>query len=204
MDVKEKIINAAIKLFAEKGFDATSVDEIANLAGVNKAMIYYYFSSKYGLLSWLIRNSVSGFSDIIEKIDISKFNDHKEFIKEIVKKAIDYIDNNIDVIKIFTRESFTHSGKIGTTINDINETISFVFDQVVEKVKKEFNQNYHLSFIDQSILINLVIGFMYMKMRLESEEVSKEEMNIIKEEYSEKIYKIITFLIEDRKEGKND
>jgi AcrR family transcriptional regulator len=201
MDAKEKIINAAIKLFAEKGFDATSVDEIANLAGVNKAMIYYYFSSKYGLLSSLIRNSVSGFSDIVEKIDISKFNDHREFIKEIVKKAIDYIDSNIDVIKIFTRESFTHSGKIGTTIN---ETISFVFDQVVEKVKKEFNQNYHFSFIDQSILINLVIGFMYMKMRLESEEVSKEEMNIIKEEYSEKIYKIITFLIEDKKEGKND
>jgi hypothetical protein len=45
---------------------------------------------------------------------------------------------------------------------------------------------------------------MYMKMRLESEEVSKEEMNIIKEEYSEKIYKITTFLIEDKKEGKND
>jgi hypothetical protein len=43
-----------------------------------------------------------------------------------------------------------------------------------------------------------------MKMRLESEEVSKEEMNIIKEEYSEKIYKIITFLIEDKKEGEND
>jgi len=77
MDAKEKIINAAIKLFAEKGFDATSVDEIANLAGVNNAMIYYYFSSKYGLLSSLIRNSVSGFSDIIEKIDISKFNDHR-------------------------------------------------------------------------------------------------------------------------------
>ncbi len=201
MDAKEKIVSSAIRLFAEKGFDATSVDEIANLAGVNKAMIYYYFSSKYGLLNSLIRNSINGFSSIIEKIDISKFKDYKEFIKEIVKKAIDYIDKNIDVIKIFTRESLTHSGKIGTTIN---ETISVAFDQVVEKINEKFSQNFYLSFIDQSIIINLVIGFMYVKMKIESEEVNEEEKNIIKDEYSEKIYKFITFLTESSKEVKND
>ncbi|MCX7820531.1 MAG: TetR/AcrR family transcriptional regulator, partial [Brevinematales bacterium] len=73
MDIKPKdrILDAAIKLFAEKGFDATSVDEIAKCAEINKAMIYYYFSSKEELLSSIIRKSINEFTSIIEDINLS-------------------------------------------------------------------------------------------------------------------------------------
>ena len=43
---KQKILNVAGELFAENGFDGTSVDSIANAAGVNKALIYYHFKDK--------------------------------------------------------------------------------------------------------------------------------------------------------------
>ncbi|MBP8651741.1 MAG: helix-turn-helix transcriptional regulator, partial [Deltaproteobacteria bacterium] len=39
---KTKILNAAAELFADKGFNGTKVQEIADAAGVNKAMLYYY------------------------------------------------------------------------------------------------------------------------------------------------------------------
>lgn len=52
-ETKEKILKVAERLFSEKGVDATSVDLIANEAGVNKASIYYHFKSKDSLISAL-------------------------------------------------------------------------------------------------------------------------------------------------------
>ena len=42
---KRKILDAALKLFATKGFESTSVNAIAKEAGVAKGLIYYYFKS---------------------------------------------------------------------------------------------------------------------------------------------------------------
>lgn len=44
IEAKERILHASIQLFSEKGFDATSVTEIAKSADVTKALIYYYFN----------------------------------------------------------------------------------------------------------------------------------------------------------------
>lgn len=54
-DVKERILLAAEKLFATHGFDATSVQEITQMAGVNKAMVYYYFNNKLSLYRELLK-----------------------------------------------------------------------------------------------------------------------------------------------------
>ena len=51
---KDRIINAATKLFSRKGFSATSVNEIAKEAKVTKALIYYYFKSKKDVLDCLV------------------------------------------------------------------------------------------------------------------------------------------------------
>lgn len=51
-ETRERIVNASIQLFSEKGFDATRVNEIARAANVNKALIYYYFKTKR--IFWII------------------------------------------------------------------------------------------------------------------------------------------------------
>lgn len=48
---REKLIRSAEWLFSEKGFDGTSVRDIANDAGVNSALVGYYFHGKEGLLA---------------------------------------------------------------------------------------------------------------------------------------------------------
>ncbi len=53
IEAKERIINASIELFSKKGFDAASVNEIAEQANVTKALIYYYFKSKEEILDYL-------------------------------------------------------------------------------------------------------------------------------------------------------
>ncbi len=53
MDARERILHIAEEMFAKKGYDGTSVNEIAKEAEVNKALIYYYFESKKDLLNTL-------------------------------------------------------------------------------------------------------------------------------------------------------
>lgn len=54
MDAGTRILEAADELFAEIGFDGTTTREIASRAGVNKALIHYYFESKDKLLERLL------------------------------------------------------------------------------------------------------------------------------------------------------
>ena len=56
-DSKSKILNASAKLFVKNGYDGTSVRQIAKEAGVNIAMISYYFKSKEGVLVDLINDT---------------------------------------------------------------------------------------------------------------------------------------------------
>jgi TetR/AcrR family transcriptional regulator len=55
---KERILSAAQAIFAQKGFDGARVDEIARAAGVNKALIYYYFKSKEEMLLALLHIAI--------------------------------------------------------------------------------------------------------------------------------------------------
>jgi AcrR family transcriptional regulator len=56
VEAKERILQASIQLFSEKGFDATSVTEISKSADVTKALIYYYFKSKEEILDSLVHS----------------------------------------------------------------------------------------------------------------------------------------------------
>ena len=55
-EAKDRILSASITLFSEKGFDGTRVNEIAQEAEVNKALICYYFKNKEDILDHLIEN----------------------------------------------------------------------------------------------------------------------------------------------------
>jgi AcrR family transcriptional regulator len=54
-ETKNRILDIAKRHFSDRGFDATRVDDIARDAGVNKALIYYYFKSKEAILDHLIQ-----------------------------------------------------------------------------------------------------------------------------------------------------
>lgn len=51
---KRKIFETAIKLFAEKGYEATSIEEITSVVGVAKGTLYYHFSSKEEIFNYLV------------------------------------------------------------------------------------------------------------------------------------------------------
>lgn len=64
MEPKARILQAASRLFSEKGYDGTRVYEIAEAAGVNKALIYYYFHNKEDILDSLVDSLMTGVYNI--------------------------------------------------------------------------------------------------------------------------------------------
>ena len=66
---KELIMHVALELFAENGYHATSVSQIAKKAGISKGLTYNYFESKKDILDELIAH---GFNEIYTSFDLNK------------------------------------------------------------------------------------------------------------------------------------
>jgi AcrR family transcriptional regulator len=67
---KDKIIDAAVDLFAEKGFSNTSTAEIATLSGVAQGTLFYHFTKKEGILyevlDQILQHTTTGYKDICQ------------------------------------------------------------------------------------------------------------------------------------------
>ena len=63
MELKDKIIDSAYELFAENGYDKTTVADIINKAGCSKGGFYHHFKSKFEIIEAITMSNI----DIIRK-----------------------------------------------------------------------------------------------------------------------------------------
>ena len=102
MDYNSKqieILHISEILFAEKGFDGTSIREIAKAADINVAMVSYYFGSKEKLLDAIIIHRVSGFRMILENLKLETISPIEK-IKKFVALYINKLNENKNVYQI--------------------------------------------------------------------------------------------------------
>ncbi|HOO31896.1 MAG TPA: TetR/AcrR family transcriptional regulator [Thermotogota bacterium] len=99
VNTKRKILDSAKKIFAIKGFDGTSVEEIANEAGVKKALIFYYFPSKESLFleSW-----TEGINELEHHIfgDTENETGYLAKLKKVLISYIDFVMNRKEIMKL--------------------------------------------------------------------------------------------------------
>lgn len=84
---KKRIYMAAGGLFARKGYHATSVQEIADAAGVLPPNLYYYFASKEDLLFDILTTSLSGYVEEIRQIGCMELSG-REKVSEAVRRLV--------------------------------------------------------------------------------------------------------------------
>jgi AcrR family transcriptional regulator len=107
-DTKVSILRSAAKLFAQNGFDATSVREIAKNSGVNIAMIYYYFQTKEGLYQEILEDACRALSlSLADCIDRKR--DPEENIYCFIKTYINFLQNHKTLHLIFLRETISQT-----------------------------------------------------------------------------------------------
>ena len=67
-DVRERLLIAAVRLFARKGYAATSVREIVEAAGVTKPVLYYYFRNKEGVFQAMMQEAVVAHRAVLDEV----------------------------------------------------------------------------------------------------------------------------------------
>lgn len=123
--VKEKILKAAEKLFAENGYDRTSTASVAQLAGVNSALIFYYFKSKEGLLQALITEKIMDYRHVREMGDIRQHGNvsiSQNVLEHMLDDGLAFMKKNERVLRILLMESLKKAGK-GTEIFEVSSAI---------------------------------------------------------------------------------
>src|SRR6201986_2294837 len=104
-DKREHILVVAEELFGDKGFDGTSVRDIAQKAGVNLAMISYYFGSKEKLLEALIVYRAEYAYGILEELNKDQSLSPWDKIDRLVDFYVDRILNNLRFHNIMYQEA---------------------------------------------------------------------------------------------------
>ena len=84
---KRKLFTTAIKLFAEKGFENTGIEEITAVAGYAKGSLYYHFETKEELFNLLLEEGLKLLNNSIE-IKFRKCNNALDKLKAILKVEI--------------------------------------------------------------------------------------------------------------------
>jgi TetR/AcrR family fatty acid metabolism transcriptional regulator len=97
------ILNAAVKLFSERGFEPTTVDEIAAQAGVGKGTIYLYFENKEQIFRAVIEQGLRSIDKLFTAIIDSK-ESYLARIKALIQTQLQFVLDNQDFYRIFLKE----------------------------------------------------------------------------------------------------
>lgn len=96
---KRKIFETSLKLFAQKGYDATSIEDITATVGVAKGTLYYHFSSKEEIFNFLIEEGSKLLQNSID-IKIAKHSSYIDKIKAIVLIELKIVAKYEEIITI--------------------------------------------------------------------------------------------------------
>lgn len=95
IDKKDHILDVAERVFSDNGFDGSSTRMISGEAGVNMAMLNYYFGSKEGLFLAVIARKISSFKDILVTINAdSNLSQWEKVVKYIDLYSEKIVSNN--------------------------------------------------------------------------------------------------------------
>nr|HOO47142.1 TetR/AcrR family transcriptional regulator [Deltaproteobacteria bacterium] len=133
---KDRILDAAEEIFSSRGFDGTKVQEIATAAGVNKAMLYYYFKDKDDLLISVIGRIIQGIGEAIPQY-FADSEDTVENIEAFLDFYIGYLARNQSFVRIMAWEML--SGRHIQTIGKdyIIPVFSLMREKIVEAVDRK-------------------------------------------------------------------
>lgn len=153
-DKREHILIVAEQLFGEKGFDGTSVRDIAQQAGVNLAMISYYFGSKEKLLESLVEFRAGYVYGILEELNKDQSLSPWDKIDRLVEFYVDKILDNLRFHNIMYQESSTRSEEIKNRIIAIKMRNL----EQITKIIKDGQQKKLFRQVDVAMTVGTIMG----------------------------------------------
>ena len=115
---REQLLDIGRKLFAERGFEGTSIEEIASQAGVSKPVVYEHFGGKEGLYAVVVDREVDRLLTTATQILGGEHS--REKFEAAAVALLRYIEDDADGFRILVRDSQPGArGTYGTLLSDI-------------------------------------------------------------------------------------
>lgn len=149
---KRKIFETAMRLFADKGYDATSVEEITATVGVAKGTLYYHFSSKEEIFNFLIEEGMKLLHNSIE-IKTENLNDPILKLKAVIIIQLKVIMKYNEFITILLSQIWGNEQRHQQSRKYINEYID-----VIKGIIDEGISNGALKTCDSQLMASSIFG----------------------------------------------
>ena len=132
---KRKIFETSMQLFAQKGYDATSVEEITAAVGVAKGTLYYHFSSKEQFFNFLVEEGMKLLRNSIE-IKTEKLNNSLDKVRAIILIQIKILIKYENFVTIILSQIWGNESRNIKCRTQLLECIKMVEDIIKEGIEK--------------------------------------------------------------------
>ena len=150
---KRKIFETSMELFAKKGYEATSIEEITSIVGVAKGTLYYHFSSKEEIFNFLVEEGIKLLKNSIE-IKTAKLKNSIDKLKAVVLIQIKIIAKYEDFISILLSELWRQEPR-----NKNCRRYAFEYIDVIENIISEGMKNNEIIEGDSNVIAHGIFGF---------------------------------------------
>jgi AcrR family transcriptional regulator len=157
-DKKKQILEAAIQCFADKGYQATSIQEIADTLGIAKGSLYFYFKSKEDLLVSICRYYFERITvKFWETMEDSQLTPREKLIAQVIENYEQFIEHS-DFVKMLMKERFEVNQEIHELIFTLRaQQLSGNQQCILELYGEEIRS---ISFDLATIFIAMINGYM--------------------------------------------
>jgi AcrR family transcriptional regulator len=126
---RHQLIDIARSLFAERGYEGTAIEEIAQRANVSKPVVYEHFGGKEGLYAVVVDREMSALLDAITSSLTKQTNNRSRLrIERVALALLTYIEERTDGFRIMIRDSPAPmaAGTYSTLLNDAVSQVSSI------------------------------------------------------------------------------
>lgn len=145
---EEKILKAAIKVFSEKGFSASTTNEIAKNAGVSEGTIFRYFRTKKDILRGILIQALNLLGGKVINVGAQKNfhetenKDLRAIFKELIYDRLELTEKIFPIVRVLVSEAIFHK-----------DVLDAVYQDIIVQAMDEFNI-FHTKMIECGLLRN--------------------------------------------------
>ncbi|HEY4324533.1 MAG TPA: TetR/AcrR family transcriptional regulator [Mucilaginibacter sp.] len=155
IDKKDHILDVAEKVFSDLGFDGASTRMISGEAGVNMAMLNYYFGSKEGLFLAIFERKISSFQTLLQNIGNDENMSSWDKLAKCIDNYVDRIIVNNCFQKLINREMSMNKR------SDLSDKITQILMVNVLEIKKILDEGIKNGSFFKDIDTQLVIASIF-------------------------------------------
>ncbi|MFD0901334.1 TetR/AcrR family transcriptional regulator [Actinomadura sediminis] len=131
---REQLLTIGRTLFAERGLDGTSVEEIASAAGVSKPVVYEHFGGKEGLYAVVVDREFEGLLRLVTEA-LTSARHYRGKLEKAALGLLEYIEENPDGFRILVRDSHggTGTGSYASLLSEIAGEVEYILAQEFDR-----------------------------------------------------------------------